>query len=117
MEVKRLCLHECMPFCLCSSWMDVQVRGTTLPEALHCWERSLQGRTRSRGNHGNYNQTKKRSPAGRSCPVHLVDRCLWPNCNPTCPEIYNQQTGREMNGMQFLKHMGLDVLKKPQQQG
>lgn len=109
--------HQYMAFCFCSSWMDVRVRGTSLPKALHCWERSLQDKSRSSGNHGNYNQTKKGTPPVRSCPLHLVDRCLWPSCNPTCPDVFSQQTGREMNAIQFLKHMGLDVLKKHEEQG
>ncbi|CAG06023.1 unnamed protein product, partial [Tetraodon nigroviridis] len=65
------------------SWVDVQLRGTSLPKALRCWEQSLQDTRLSSGNHGNYNQTKERSATVRSCPLHLVDRCLWPNCNPT----------------------------------
>lgn len=104
-------------FCLCSSWMNVRVGATSLPKALHCWERSLKDKNRSAGHHGNHNQTTERSPPVRSCPLHLVDRCLWPNCNPTCPDIYDQQTGREVDGIQFLKHMGLDVLKMSEQHG
>lgn len=103
--------------CLCSDWMRVQVGGTSLPKALHCWERSLQDKNGSGGNHGNYNQTNKRTPPVRSCPLHLVDRCLWLNCNPTCPDIYDQPTGREMNVIQFLKQMGLEELKISKRQG
>lgn len=106
-----------LPFCSCSSWMDVQVRGTSLSKALHCWEQSLQDKNRSTGNHGNFKQTKKRTPPVRRCPLHLVDGCLWPNCNPTCPNVSHQQTARERNVIQFLKYTGLDVLKKPEHRG
>uniref|UniRef100_H2U3J2 Notum, palmitoleoyl-protein carboxylesterase n=1 Tax=Takifugu rubripes TaxID=31033 RepID=H2U3J2_TAKRU len=82
-------------------WMSVQVGGTSLPKALHCWERSLQDKNGS----------------VRSCPLHLVDHCLWLNCNPTCPDIYDQPTGREMNAIQFLKQMGLKELKISKRQG
>ncbi|KAK6478249.1 inactive palmitoleoyl-protein carboxylesterase notum1b [Huso huso] len=88
-----------------SYWMDIQVKGTSLPRALHCWDRSL---------HDN-NKNNKNPPKG--CPVHLIDSCPWPHCNPTCPTIRDQFTGQEMNVIQFLMHMGFDVQKMAQQQG
>lgn len=87
-----------------SYWIDVQVKGTSLPRALHCWDRSL-----------NDNRNNKAPPKG--CPVHLIDSCPWPHCNPTCPTIRDQFTGQEMNVIQFLMHMGFDVQKMAQQQG
>uniref|UniRef100_A0A8C7K0I1 Notum, palmitoleoyl-protein carboxylesterase n=1 Tax=Oncorhynchus kisutch TaxID=8019 RepID=A0A8C7K0I1_ONCKI len=77
-------------------WMDIQVKGTSLPRALHCWDRAS-------------------SP--RRCPLRLIDSCPWPHCNPTCPTIRDQITGQEMSVIQFLKHMGFDVAKMAQQQG
>uniref|UniRef100_A0A674F8L2 Notum, palmitoleoyl-protein carboxylesterase n=1 Tax=Salmo trutta TaxID=8032 RepID=A0A674F8L2_SALTR len=77
-------------------WMDIQVKGTSLPRALHCWDRA--------------------SPP-RGCPLRLIDSCPWPHCNPTCPTIRDQTTGQEMSVIQFLKHMGFDVAKMAQQQG
>uniref|UniRef100_A0A8C5GX65 Palmitoleoyl-protein carboxylesterase notum1a-like n=1 Tax=Gouania willdenowi TaxID=441366 RepID=A0A8C5GX65_GOUWI len=85
-------------------WTDVQVKGTSLPRALHCWDRSLHD-----------NRHNKAPPKG--CPVHLIDSCPWPHCNPTCPTIRDQFTGQEMNVIQFLMHMGFDVQKMAQQQG
>ncbi|XP_058509486.1 palmitoleoyl-protein carboxylesterase notum1a isoform X1 [Solea solea] len=85
-------------------WTDVQVKGTSLPRALHCWDRSLHD-----------NRNNKAPPKG--CPVHLIDSCPWPHCNPTCPTIRDQFTGQEMNVIQFLMHMGFDVQKMAQQQG
>uniref|UniRef100_A0A8K9WT16 Palmitoleoyl-protein carboxylesterase NOTUM n=1 Tax=Oncorhynchus mykiss TaxID=8022 RepID=A0A8K9WT16_ONCMY len=79
-----------------SYWMDIQVKGTSLPRALHCWDRA--------------------SPP-RRCPLRLIDSCPWPHCNPTCPTIRDQITGQEMSVIQFLKHMGFDVAKMAQQQG
>lgn len=93
------------PLVLCFSyWTDVQVKGTSLPRALHCWDRSLHD-----------NRNNKAPPKG--CPVHLIDSCPWPHCNPTCPTIRDQFTGQEMNVIQFLMHMGFDVQKMAQQQG
>uniref|UniRef100_A0A8C4SNC3 Notum, palmitoleoyl-protein carboxylesterase a n=1 Tax=Erpetoichthys calabaricus TaxID=27687 RepID=A0A8C4SNC3_ERPCA len=88
-----------------SYWMDIQVKGTSLPRALHCWDRSL---------HEN-SKNNKNPPKG--CPVHLIDSCPWPHCNPTCPTIRDQFTGQEMNVIQFLMHMGFDVQKMARQQG
>uniref|UniRef100_A0A673FQD1 Palmitoleoyl-protein carboxylesterase notum1a-like n=1 Tax=Sinocyclocheilus rhinocerous TaxID=307959 RepID=A0A673FQD1_9TELE len=86
-------------------WTDVKVKGTSLPRALHCWDRSLQENSRN----------NKSPPKG--CPVHLIDSCPWPHCNPTCPTIRDQSTGQEMNVIQFLMHMGFDVQKMAHQQG
>nr|XP_010948944.1 palmitoleoyl-protein carboxylesterase NOTUM [Camelus bactrianus] len=88
-----------------SHWTDVQVKGTSLPRALHCWDRSL------------HDSHKARKVPLQGCPVHLVDSCPWPHCNPSCPTIRDQVTGQEMNVAQFLMHMGFDVQKVAQQQG
>uniref|UniRef100_A0A3Q3ADA5 Notum, palmitoleoyl-protein carboxylesterase a n=1 Tax=Kryptolebias marmoratus TaxID=37003 RepID=A0A3Q3ADA5_KRYMA len=87
-----------------SYWIDVQVKGTSLPRALHCWDRSL------------HDSRNNKAPP-KACPVHLIDNCPWPHCNPTCPTIRDQFTGQEMNVIQFLMHMGFDVQKMAQQQG
>ncbi|XP_023604484.1 palmitoleoyl-protein carboxylesterase NOTUM [Myotis lucifugus] len=88
-----------------SHWTEVQVKGTSLPRALHCWDRSL---------HEGHKGSK--APL-KGCPVHLVDSCSWPHCNPSCPTIRDQFTGQEMNVAQFLMHMGFDVQALAQQQG
>uniref|UniRef100_A0A3P9MTM6 Notum, palmitoleoyl-protein carboxylesterase n=1 Tax=Poecilia reticulata TaxID=8081 RepID=A0A3P9MTM6_POERE len=95
-------------------WMDIQVKGTSLPRALHCWDRSLQSTLHLNSSHG---LKKHRTPPSRGCPLHLVDSCPWPHCNPSCPTIRDQLTGQEMSVVQFLKHMGFDVQKMAQQQG
>ncbi|XP_073712884.1 palmitoleoyl-protein carboxylesterase notum1a [Misgurnus anguillicaudatus] len=87
-----------------SYWTDVQVKGTSLPRALHCWDRSL------------HDSSRNKSPP-KGCPVYLIDSCPWPHCNPTCPTIRDQSTGQEMNVIQFLMHMGFDVQKMAHQQG
>ncbi|KAL7849952.1 hypothetical protein SRHO_G00193010 [Serrasalmus rhombeus] len=86
-------------------WIDIQVKGTSLPRALHCWERSL------------HDNSKNNKAPPKGCPMHLIDNCPWPHCNPTCPTIRDQVTGQEMNVIQFLMHMGFDVQKMAQQQG
>ncbi|GLD60972.1 carboxylesterase notum2-like protein [Lates japonicus] len=81
-----------------SNWMSFQVRGTSLPRALHCWDRSLEA---TRNN---------RTPA-KGCPFHLVDTCQWPQCNPTCPALVDQATQQELTLLQMLVAMGLDLQK------
>uniref|UniRef100_A0A665TAH5 Notum, palmitoleoyl-protein carboxylesterase n=1 Tax=Echeneis naucrates TaxID=173247 RepID=A0A665TAH5_ECHNA len=81
-----------------SNWMTFQVRGTSLPRALQCWDRSLEA---TRNN---------RTPA-RGCPFHLVDTCQWPQCNPTCPALVDQATQQELTLLQMLVAMGLDLQK------
>ncbi|EHH58436.1 hypothetical protein EGM_08289, partial [Macaca fascicularis] len=88
-----------------SHWTDVQVKGTSLPRALHCWDRSL---------HDSHKTSK--TPL-KGCPVHPVNSCPWPHCNPSCPTVRDQFTGQEMNVAQFLMHMGFDVQTVAQQQG
>uniref|UniRef100_A0A8B9H3H2 Notum, palmitoleoyl-protein carboxylesterase n=1 Tax=Astyanax mexicanus TaxID=7994 RepID=A0A8B9H3H2_ASTMX len=83
-------------------WIDIQVKGTSLPRALHCWDRSL---------HDNNKNNKTTHHKG--CPMHLIDSCPWPHCNPTCPTIRDQATGQEMNVIQFLMHMGFDYMLLP----
>ncbi|XP_062244708.1 inactive palmitoleoyl-protein carboxylesterase notum1b [Platichthys flesus] len=100
-----------------SYWMDIQVKGTSLPRALHCWDRSLQDNLHINGSHGNHSHHRHNTPPLRGCPQHLIDSCPWPHCNPTCPTIRDQLTGQEMSVIQFLKHLGFDVQKMAQQQG
>ncbi|KAM4603496.1 carboxylesterase notum2 [Polymixia lowei] len=80
-----------------SNWMNLQVKGTSLPRALQCWDRSLQEVTRN-----------NRTPA-KGCPFHLVDTCQWPQCNPTCPALVDQATQQELTLLQMLVGMGLDL--------
>ncbi|XP_067115254.1 inactive palmitoleoyl-protein carboxylesterase notum1b [Osmerus mordax] len=103
-----------------SHWLDIQVQGTSLPRALHCWDRSLHANARGNGSHGNHHnnhQKHSKAPPLRGCPMHLIDSCPWPQCNPTCPSVRDQLTGQEVGVMQFLKHLGFDVQKVAQQQG
>lgn len=81
------------------------MKGTSLPRALHCWDRSLQ------------DSHKAGKAPLKGCPVHLVDSCSWPHCNPSCPTIRDQLTGQEMSMTQFLLHLGFDVRTVAQQQG
>ncbi|KAM6940494.1 inactive palmitoleoyl-protein carboxylesterase notum1b [Xenentodon cancila] len=98
-------------------WMDIQVKGTSLPRALHCWDRSLQGNLHVNSSHGNHSSQKHKPASVRGCPMQLIDSCPWPHCNPSCPTIRDQLTGQEMSVIQFLKHMGFDVQKIAKQQG
>uniref|UniRef100_A0A3Q4I9Q4 Notum pectinacetylesterase 2 n=1 Tax=Neolamprologus brichardi TaxID=32507 RepID=A0A3Q4I9Q4_NEOBR len=80
----------------CINWTSFQVRGTSLPRALQCWDRSLEA---IRNN---------RTPA-KGCPFHLVDSCQWPQCNPTCPALVDKTTQQELTLLQMLVAMGLDL--------
>ncbi|KAM9314957.1 carboxylesterase notum2 [Pholidichthys leucotaenia] len=79
-----------------SNWLSFQVKGTSLPRALQCWDRSLEA---TRNN---------RTPA-KGCPFHLVDACQWPQCNPTCPALVDQATQQELTLVEMLVAMGLDL--------
>lgn len=92
---KPLCL---LFFSSSSNWLSFQVRGISLSRALYCWDRSLEA---TRNN---------RTPA-RGCPFHLLDTCLWPQCNPTCPALVDQRTQQELTLLQMLVAMGLDLQK------
>ncbi|XP_068607526.1 carboxylesterase notum2 [Brachionichthys hirsutus] len=81
-----------------SNWVSFQVKGTSLPRALQCWDRSLEA---TRNN---------RTPA-KGCPFHLVDTCQLPQCNPTCPTMVDQATQQELTLLQMLVAMGLDLQK------
>uniref|UniRef100_A0A8D0DBT1 Notum pectinacetylesterase 2 n=1 Tax=Sander lucioperca TaxID=283035 RepID=A0A8D0DBT1_SANLU len=81
-----------------SYWTFDSFKGTSLPRALHCWDRSLEA---TRNN---------RTPA-KGCPFHLVDTCQWPQCNPTCPALVDQATQQELTLLQMLVAMGLDLQK------
>ncbi|XP_058140903.1 palmitoleoyl-protein carboxylesterase NOTUM [Dasypus novemcinctus] len=72
-----------------SHWTDVQVRGTSLPRALYCWDRSLHDSHKA-----------GRAPL-KGCPVRLVDSCPWPHCNPSCPAL------RDMTAVQHLRALAL----------
>lgn len=111
-----LTLHHPVSSCLYSYWVDIRVKGTSLPEALHCWEQSLDdGHISDR--HGNHNQPKHRTPPMRGCPVRLIDSCSWPLCNPSCPHIYDKLTKRVMSEREYLKLLGFGVHKMAQRRG
>ena len=79
-----------------SNWINFQVKGTSLSRALQCWDRSFQDANRNR------------TPA-RGCPYDLVDTCMRPQCNPTCPALVHRATQQEMTLVQMLVAMGLDI--------
>ncbi|XP_061843810.1 carboxylesterase notum2 isoform X2 [Nerophis lumbriciformis] len=81
-----------------SNWMTFQVKGTSLPRALHCWDRSLEA-------------TRNNRTPSKGCPFHLVDSCQWPQCNPTCPALVNEATQQKLTLLQMLAAMGLDLQK------
>ncbi|KAM3849438.1 carboxylesterase notum2-like [Diretmus argenteus] len=80
-----------------SNWMNFQVKGTSLPRAVQCWERSFQEANRN-----------NRTPS-KGCHFQLVDTCHWPQCNPTCPVLVDQATKQELTLLQMLVAMGLDL--------
>lgn len=42
------------------------------------------------------NQPKivSKEKSGETCRVHLMDSCSWPQCNRSCPRLYNPFTGK-----------------------
>ncbi|KAK2919352.1 hypothetical protein Q8A73_003723 [Channa argus] len=99
-EVTAVFAPSCLSHTLItkSNWVSFQVKGTSLPRALHCWDRNLEA---TRNN---------RTPA-KGCPFQLVDTCQWPQCNPTCPALVDQATQQELTLLQMLVAMGLDLQK------
>lgn len=81
-----------------SNWVSFQLRGTSLPRALHCWERSLDA-------------TRNNKTPAKGCPFHLLDACQVPQCNPTCPALVDQATQQELTLLQMLVAMGLNLHK------
>ncbi|XP_054461092.1 carboxylesterase notum2 [Anoplopoma fimbria] len=81
-----------------SNWMSFQVKGTSLPRALHCWDRSLEA-------------TRNNRTPSKGCPFHLLDNCQSPQCNPTCPALVDQATQQELTFFQVLVAMGLNLQK------
>lgn len=79
--------------------MTFQVKGTSLPRALQCWDKSFQEANRN-----------SKTPL-KGCPFHLIDTCHWPQCNPTCPALVDQATQQELTLLQMLVGMGLDLQK------
>lgn len=102
---------------MCSNWINFRVKGTSLPRALHCWDRSLQESNHVNGSHWSHAPKRSRAPPTRGCPFHLMDGCSWPQCNPTCPAIYDEATGQEVSAAQVLRYLGLDVQRTARQQG
>ncbi|XP_061088881.1 carboxylesterase notum2 [Conger conger] len=82
-----------------SNWLDFLVKGTSLSRALQCWDKSLQEANRNS------------KTALKGCPIHLIDNCQWPQCNPTCPALIDQTTQQELTLLQVLAGMGLDLKK------
>nr|XP_057945806.1 carboxylesterase notum2 [Doryrhamphus excisus]XP_057945812.1 carboxylesterase notum2 [Doryrhamphus excisus]XP_057945822.1 carboxylesterase notum2 [Doryrhamphus excisus]XP_057945825.1 carboxylesterase notum2 [Doryrhamphus excisus]XP_057945826.1 carboxylesterase notum2 [Doryrhamphus excisus] len=80
------------------NWMTFQIKGTSLPRALHCWERSLEA-------------TRNNRTPSKGCPFNLVDSCQVPQCNPTCPALVNEATQQKLTLLQMLAAMGLDLRK------
>ncbi|XP_075895273.1 inactive palmitoleoyl-protein carboxylesterase notum1b [Nelusetta ayraudi] len=118
-DVAATFVPACMEHILLTraNWIDFRVKGTSLPRALHCWDRSLQESNHINGSHGSHGRRRSRTPPTRGCPFHLMDGCSWPQCNPTCPAIYDEATGQEVSAAQVLRYMGLDVQQTARQQG
>uniref|UniRef100_H3D966 Notum, palmitoleoyl-protein carboxylesterase n=1 Tax=Tetraodon nigroviridis TaxID=99883 RepID=H3D966_TETNG len=119
-ETRRTLLHTAAAFapsCLAhelinsNSWIEFRVKGTSLPAALRCWDQSFQANPPISGT-----SNSPHTPAVAGCPQHVIDSCLWPQCNPTCPKIYGPQTGQEINTVQLLEYMEDEVMKMVIQQ-
>ena len=45
----------------------------------------------------------------QQCSHHIIDHCAWPQCNLSCPKIYNPFTGEDMDFIDLLLQFGLDL--------
>lgn len=43
------------------------------------------------------------------CNLRLMERCSWPQCNQSCPNLTNPLTGKEMRFLELLSSFGLDI--------
>lgn len=43
------------------------------------------------------------------CALRLLERCSWPQCNYSCPNITNPLTGEDMRFLELLASFGLDI--------
>lgn len=43
------------------------------------------------------------------CNFRLLERCSWPQCNQSCPNLTNPLTGKEMRFLELMSSFGLDI--------
>lgn len=48
-------------------------------------------------------------PEPSRCNIRLLERCSWPQCNQSCPNLTNPLTGKEMRFLELLSSFGLDI--------
>lgn len=48
-------------------------------------------------------------PEPSRCNLRLLERCSWPQCNQSCPNLTNPLTGKEMRFLELLSSFGLDI--------
>lgn len=52
---------------------------------------------------------KQQVPEPERCNLRLLERCSWPQCNQSCPNLTNPLTGKEMRFLELLSSFGLDI--------
>lgn len=48
-------------------------------------------------------------PEPTRCNIRLLERCSWPQCNQSCPNLTNPLTGKEMRFLELLASFGLNI--------
>ncbi|NP_001161614.1 notum protein precursor [Saccoglossus kowalevskii] len=118
-------------------WLNVHVKGISLPNALECWLNSNEESNHSLRNnedaapedsddrqmivHPASTQGRKQRQESDEyethahtvhqsrCHHHVIDNAPCPQCNPMCPKLVNPFTDEEMEFLPFLKLMGFDL--------
>lgn len=71
-------------------------------------------RKKRRNQHKNHDNRRmphhrKKFAEPERCSLRLLERCSWPQCNLSCPNIYNPLTGEEVRFLELLSSFGLDI--------
>ncbi|XP_070569115.1 palmitoleoyl-protein carboxylesterase notum1-like isoform X2 [Ptychodera flava] len=114
-------------------WLDIHVKGQSLPRALECWMNSDEEQNhpssssddddgelvhplspqsrqhRERTTEADFHEKHRYRVHHNQCHHHLIDNAPCPQCNPTCPKLLNPLTQEEMEFLPFLKLMGFDL--------
>jgi hypothetical protein len=72
-----------------NNWLKVRINGHTLNDALNCWLQSS-GHNKGLGK----NNSRPQNFMNTRCRMHVMDRCMFPHCNPTCPLPRDPFTGK-----------------------
>lgn len=71
-----------------SDWNKLQIDQNYLTDELYCWAL------------GKTNQDREK------CNLKLIEKCSWPNCNRSCPNLIHPETNRIVDPINYLVYYG-----------